>query len=102
MRTALLIGTGLIGTSAALALQNRGVHVHLEDHDPDQARTAAALGAGTTTPPDGPVDLAIIAVPPAHVAPTLADAIRRRVARGYIDVASVKGGPRRELEAMGC
>ncbi|WP_331756671.1 prephenate dehydrogenase [Streptomyces decoyicus] len=102
MRTALLIGTGLIGTSAALALQNRGVHVHLEDNDPDQARTAAALGAGTTTPPDGPVDLAIIAVPPAHVAPTLADAIRRRVARGYIDVASVKGGPRRELEAMGC
>ncbi len=24
------------------------------------------------------------------------------MARGYIDVASVKGGPRRELEAMGC
>ena len=26
----------------------------------------------------------------------------RGAARGYIDVASVKGGPRRELEAMGC
>ncbi|MCZ4609765.1 prephenate dehydrogenase, partial [Streptomyces sp. Lzd4kr] len=31
----------------------------------------------------------------------LADAMRRGVARGYLDVASVKGGPRRELEALG-
>ncbi|MBT2387007.1 prephenate dehydrogenase [Streptomyces sp. ISL-11] len=102
MRTALVIGTGLIGTSAALALAGRGVHVHLVDHDPAQARTAAALGAGTDQAPDGPVDLAIVAVPPAHVAATLAEAIRGGVARGYLDVASVKGGPRRELEALGC
>ncbi|MFI8231870.1 prephenate dehydrogenase [Streptomyces sp. NPDC085900] len=101
MRTALVIGTGLIGTSAALALSQRGVVVHLADHDPEQARTAAALGAGTDEAPDGPVDLAIVAAPPAHVATVLADAMRRGVARGYIDVASVKGGPRRELEALG-
>ena len=101
MRTALVIGTGLIGTSAALALAKRGVVVHLTDHDPEQARTAAALGAGTDEAPDGPVDLAIVAAPPAHVAGVLADAMRRGVARGYIDVASVKGGPRRELEALG-
>ncbi|MEU5889221.1 prephenate dehydrogenase [Streptomyces sp. NPDC047461] len=101
MRTALVIGTGLIGTSAALALVSRGVQVHLADHDPEQARTAAALGAGTDEEPEGPVDLAIVAAPPAHVAAVLADAMRRGVARGYIDVASVKGGPRRELEALG-
>ena len=101
MRTALVIGTGLIGTSAALALAGRGVTVHLVDHDPARARTAAALGAGTDEAPDGPVDLAIVAAPPAHVAGVLADAMRRGVARGYIDVASVKGGPRRELEGLG-
>ncbi|MFE7441411.1 prephenate dehydrogenase [Streptomyces chartreusis] len=101
MRTALVIGTGLIGTSAALALAARGVVVHLADHDHEQARTAAALGAGTDEAPDGPVDLAIVAAPPAHVAGVLADAMRRGVARGYLDVASVKGGPRRELEALG-
>ena len=101
MRTALVIGTGLIGTSAALALAGRGVAVHLADHDPEQARTAAALGAGTDEAPEGPVDLAIVAAPPAHVAGVLADAMRRGVARGYLDVASVKGGPRRELEALG-
>ncbi|MEU8579720.1 prephenate dehydrogenase [Streptomyces abikoensis] len=102
MRTALVIGTGLIGTSAALALAARGVRVHLMDHDPAQARTAAARGAGTDQAPDGPVDLAIVAVPPAHVAATLDEAIRGGLARAYLDVASVKGGPRRELEALGC
>ncbi|MFJ4684065.1 prephenate dehydrogenase [Streptomyces sp. NPDC091377] len=101
MRTALVIGTGLIGTSVALALVQRGVTVHLADHDPEQARTAVALGAGTEAAPEGPVDLAVVAAPPAHVAGVLADAMRRGVARGYLDVASVKGGPRRELEAQG-
>lgn len=102
MRTALVIGTGLIGTSAALTLAGRGVQVHLADHDADAARTAAALGAGTQEEPDGPVDLAIVAVPPAYVARTVADVLRRGVARAVLDVASVKGGPRRELEELGC
>ncbi|MFI9025127.1 prephenate dehydrogenase [Streptomyces sp. NPDC053560] len=101
MRTAIVIGTGLIGTSAALALSARGVRVHLADHDEAQARTAAALGAGTVEEPEGPVDLAIVAVPPAHVAAALADAMRRGTARAYLDVASVKGGPRRELAERG-
>ncbi len=102
MRTAVVIGTGLIGTSAALALVSRGIAVHLVDHDPESSRTAAALGAGTDEAPEGPVDLAIVAVPPAHVAAALADAMRAGTARGYLDVASVKGGPRRELEVLGC
>jgi prephenate dehydrogenase len=101
VRTAVVIGTGLIGTSAAQALAGRGVAVHLVDHDPERARTAAALGAGTDEPPEGRVDLAIVAVPPAHVATALAEAMRAGIARGYLDVASVKGGPRRELEALG-
>lgn len=102
MRTAVVIGTGLVGTSAALALAGRGITVYLVDQDAAQARTAAALGAGTDEPLEGRADLAIVAVPPAHVATTLADAMRRDLARAYLDVASVKGGPRRELEAMGC
>ncbi|MFD8986270.1 prephenate dehydrogenase, partial [Streptomyces sp. NPDC059564] len=101
MRTAVVIGTGLIGTSAALALTARGIAVHLVDHDPAQARTAAALGAGSDDAPEGQVDLAIIAVPPAYTAAALAAAIGRGTARAYVDVASVKGGPRRELAALG-
>jgi prephenate dehydrogenase len=101
VRSALVIGAGLIGTSAALALASRGVTVHLTDRDPEQARTAAVLGAGTDEAPEGPVDLVVVAAPPAHVAAALADAMRRGLGRGYLDVASVKGGPRRELEALG-
>jgi prephenate dehydrogenase len=101
VRTALVVGSGLMGTSAALALTARGVEVHLTDHDPSAARTAASLGAGIAGEPGEPVDLVIVAVPPAHVAATLADALDRGLGRGYLDVASVKGGPRRELEALG-
>jgi prephenate dehydrogenase len=101
MRTAAVIGTGLIGTSVALALASRGVTVHLSDTDPDAARTAASLGAGVLGPAEEPVDLAVVAVPPAHVATTVAEAQRSGLARGYLDVAGVKGGPRRDLQALG-
>jgi prephenate dehydrogenase len=101
MRTVAVVGTGLIGTSAALALSARGVTVHLEDADPDAARTAASLGAGTLEEPTGPVDLAVVAVPPALVGKVLADCQRRGLARCYTDVASVKSGPREEVAALG-
>ncbi|MCE7080801.1 prephenate dehydrogenase [Streptomyces sp. ST2-7A] len=101
MRTALVIGTGLIGTSVALALSSRGVRVHLRDVDPERPRTAAALGAGIDEPPDGPVDLAVVAVPPAHIAPTVARLQREGGARACLDVGSVKGRPRRELVELG-
>lgn len=101
MRTAAVVGTGLIGTSAALALSARGITVHLADADPDAARTAAALGAGTAEPAREPVDLAVIAVPPALVGQVLADCQRRGLARCYTDVASVKSGPRDDIAALG-
>jgi prephenate dehydrogenase len=90
-----VIGTGLIGTSIALAARRRGVTVFLADRDPVAARTAAALGAGLTRAPVGPVDLAVIAVPPSQVGAVLADAQASRLALDYTDVASVKAGPER-------
>lgn len=101
MRTALVIGSGLIGTSAALALAARGVRVHLRDAEHERVRTAVARGAGTDAEPEGVVDLAVVAVPPAHIAPAVAAAQRAGLARAYLDVGSVKGGPRRELTAAG-
>lgn len=101
MRTAAVIGTGLIGTSVALALTRRGVRVYLDDYDEGNLKTAAALGAGEGGRPDGPVDLAVIAVPPGYVAATLVQAQRSGLARAYTDVASVKAGPRRESELRG-
>ncbi|MGF1432311.1 prephenate dehydrogenase [Kitasatospora sp. LaBMicrA B282] len=102
MRTVAVVGTGLIGTSIALALTGRGITVYLSDADPDAAHTAAALGAGIAEEPAEPVDLAIVAVPPALVGKVLADCQRRDLAHSYTDVASVKAGPRSEIAALGC
>jgi prephenate dehydrogenase len=101
MRTAAIIGTGLIGTSAALALGRRGVRVYLADRDEDTARTAASLGAGEVGAPPEQVDLAIVAVPPAYVADVLVEAQQRGLARTYTDVASVKADPQHAAAARG-
>ncbi|MFJ2209264.1 prephenate dehydrogenase [Streptomyces microflavus] len=97
MRSAAVVGTGLIGTSVALALTARGVVVHLQDADADAARIAEARGAGTTALPSGPVDLAILAVPPSQVAAVLEQQQGRSLARSYTDVTSVKRGPEDEV-----
>jgi prephenate dehydrogenase len=108
LRSAVVIGTGLIGTSIALALRERGVPVGLADQDPAAARLAADIGAGTvlpgalTTPAAQPADLAVLAVPPAAAAPALAAAQAAGLARWYTDVASVKGAVLDRARALGC
>lgn len=100
--TAAVVGTGLIGTSVALALVRRGVVVHLLDRDPGAARVAAERGAGLFGPPAEPVDLAVLAVPPGQVARVLAEQQRHGLARSYTDVASVKEQPLAAAAAEGC
>src|SRR6266700_28846 len=105
-RTAVVVGSGLIGTSIALALSERGTDVWLSDTDQTAARLAAELGAGKVLDadgaPGGPADIAVLAVPPAAVARSLAAAQRRSLARCYTDVASVKELPLREARGLGC
>ncbi|MFD4504855.1 prephenate dehydrogenase [Streptomyces sp. NPDC058457] len=102
MRSAVVVGTGLIGTSVALALSAQGVAVHLRDADPEAAGMAASLGAGTVEAPTAAVDLAVLAVPPALVGSVLADAQAAGIARHYTDVASVKAEPREDVVVLGC
>jgi prephenate dehydrogenase len=101
-----VIGTGLIGTSVALALRERGTVVWLTDADPASSRLAADLGAGAELPdpgpPAGPADIAVLAMPPEAVAPALAAAQARRLARCYTDVASVKQLPLARARQLGC
>jgi prephenate dehydrogenase len=101
-----IIGTGLIGTSVALAMREHGVAVWLHDRDPHSARLAADLGAGSPLPaaglPYAAADLAVIAVPPAAVAAELASAQSRALARTYTDVASVKALPLASARSLGC
>jgi prephenate dehydrogenase len=103
MRVA-VIGTGLIGTSIALALREHGSRVWLADSDRAAAQLAADLGAGELLPevPAEPADVAVIAVPPVAVAATLAAAQARSLACCYTDVASVKQLPVAQSRARGC
>ncbi|HEV2933506.1 MAG TPA: prephenate dehydrogenase [Streptosporangiaceae bacterium] len=97
-----VVGTGLIGTSVALALREKGSQVWLTDSDPAAARLAADLGAGELLHKGVTADVAVIAVPPAAVAATLAAAQARNMARCYTDVASVKQLPVAQARAAGC
>jgi prephenate dehydrogenase len=102
----LIAGTGLIGTSVALALRERGAEVWLSDADEATARLAADLGAGTVVgdlrDAKGIADVAVLAVPPAAVARTLGRAQDCAVADWYTDVASVKELPVKQARDLGC
>jgi prephenate dehydrogenase len=104
--SAVVIGTGLIGTSVALALRFRGVAVWLADQDDDALRLAVSLGAGEPLPPGGvpggPAVVAVLAVPPTAVAAQLRAAQQRGLARCYTDVASVKELPLAAARELGC
>lgn len=102
LRTAVVVGTGLIGTSVALALTACGVRVHLEDRDPGAAARAQSVGAGTLEPPAVPADLAVVAVPPDAVGTVVRDCRRRALAVHTLDLADVKAVPLADLTALGC
>ena len=105
--SAVVVGTGLIGTSIALALRERDVRVWLADREPASARLAADIGAGAVVGADfadltEPADLAVLAVPPAAAGPALAGAQAAGAARWYTDVASVKGSVLAAARDLGC
>ncbi|MFG1913251.1 prephenate dehydrogenase [Micromonospora sp. NPDC048898] len=102
IRQVVVIGTGLMGTSVALALRRAGIGVWLRDRDPAALEQAVRLGAGLASDPGAPVDLAVLAVPPAAVAATLHDSQRDRIAEFYTDVASVKSSVFAAAAARGC
>ncbi|MCA2222570.1 prephenate dehydrogenase [Nonomuraea aurantiaca] len=118
LRTVLVVGTGLIGTSIALALRERGLRVLLADHDQGAVRLARELGAGEEWHPEThaqaasasgesgesgeTIDLAVLAVPPALVAGELLALQRNGTATFYTDVASVKVEPIERAAQLGC
>jgi prephenate dehydrogenase len=102
----LVAGTGLIGTSIALALRAKGAEVWLSDADEATAKLAADLGAGTVVPDlrdaKGIADVAVLAMPPAVVGEMLGYAQECAVAEWYTDVASVKALPVAQARGLGC
>lgn len=95
-----IVGTGLIGTSAGIALSRAGYDVTLHDPSPTAAGLARDLGAGRLAPPVGssdPVadvgavpDVVVVAAPPDVAGSVVVESLRRWPSATVTDVASVK------------
>lgn len=101
----LVVGTGLIGTSVALAARAAGYDVWLADRDADRLSMAVSVGAGQRRDASlDRVDIAVAAVPPAAVAAVVHQLISSSVAGTITHLASVQSDPQAEVEASdpGC
>ena len=97
----LVIGTGLIGASVALALRRAGVDVLLSDPDPENLRIAREAGAGRVLESDDVPAIVVVAVPPRRAPSVLAAASRQHPTATLTDVTSVKEGVIAEAVAAG-
>ncbi|WP_433241360.1 prephenate dehydrogenase [Streptosporangium sp. CA-135522] len=103
IRRVSVLGTGVIGTSIALALRRAGVHVGLYDLDTRVVAEAELMGAGIALHPDDPpADVVVIATPPSTVVGVLRDAQDCGLGAVYTDVASTKARIFAEAEVAGC
>jgi prephenate dehydrogenase len=97
----LVVGTGLIGTSVALAARAAGYEVWLDDVDHDRLRLAVSVEAGRARDGESPaVDLVVVAVPPFAVASVVSDIASQFVHANITHVASVQAEPERQVETV--
>ncbi|MBS4753739.1 prephenate dehydrogenase [Nocardioides sp. zg-ZUI104] len=89
-----VVGTGLIGTSIALACRRAGLEVLLTDAAADHVRTASGLGAGRPRTEEDVPQLVVVAVPPDALGAAIRAALDAAGPDTYVtDVGSVKGAP---------
>ena len=98
LRRVRIIGAGLIGTSIALRLKERGWGVEIRDVDSvNEAIASDLLGQGS----DGvKPELVIIATPPSAVLTTLKSEYQRNPEATFIDVSSIKTKVQQEVESV--
>ena len=97
--TVLVVGTGLLGASAGLALRARGVDVALDDPSPTARALARDVGAGRLAGPDEDPDLVLGAAPPDVTADVVAEQLLAHPRAVVTDVASVKAAVLRGVTA---
>lgn len=93
-----IVGTGLIGTSLALALAELGFTVDLEDRDPAARNLARDLVRSNLG--NGQPALVVIATPPSAAMTTLKREFESFPEAIFIDVGSVKNNLLREVESF--
>lgn len=95
----LVVGTGLLGTSIALACRRAGLDVLLSDVAAEHLRTARGLGAGRLVAAGDAPQLVVVAVPPDHLGASVVEALSATDAV-VTDVGSVKTRPLRQVAAV--
>ena len=93
-----IVGTGLVGTSIALACRRAGIDVVLTDLSAKHVRTASGLGAGRPRSADDRPVLVVVAVPPDHLADAIVAALTDSDAL-VTDVGSIKSRPLTRLHS---
>ena len=96
----LVIGTGLIGTSIALALVRAGVEVVLRDEDAEQLATAIGMSAGVEHTDQTP-NIVVVAVSPRSAPYVMANASKEFTEATITDVTSVKSSVLRQAVYSG-
>lgn len=97
----LILGSGLIGGSIALALKRVQIDVVLDDIDAEQVAVAQARGGGRPLAPGDTPDIVIVAVPPQEAPIALARMSERFPMATITDVTSVKSPILRAALAAG-
>ncbi|MDO4243745.1 MAG: prephenate dehydrogenase [Actinomyces sp.] len=96
----LVVGSGLLGTSLALALSSAGIEVQLEDTSPTSLALARDMGAGMPRAPrDEEPRLVVVATPPDVTAVVVLDQLAAHPEAVVTDVASVKERVAAEVRA---
>ncbi|MCL8026057.1 prephenate dehydrogenase [Nocardioides bruguierae] len=90
-----VVGTGLLGTSVALACRRAGLEVLLTDASAEHVATAVELGAGRPRLPEDAPQLVVVAVPPSALGAVITDVLVATLEHGTVvtDVGSVKAAP---------
>ena len=94
-----IVGSGLIGSSIALALSARGIKVTMVDIDPSAESLAQDLVGEVPTGLE--VDLTLIASPVSTISEVIKREIEQGINLGFIDISSVKVNPVVEVSALG-
>lgn len=96
----LIAGTGLIGTSVALALRGAGHEVLLHDRSGEHLDEAVRLGAGRRVAPEDVPDVVVVAVPPTQVRSVISGLGSTYLNATFTDVSSVKTQPVHDVETI--
>jgi prephenate dehydrogenase len=97
--SALIVGSGLVGTSAGMALSRAGIEVLFTDRDERASALASQLSGGAVWRGEA-VDISIVAVPIPALAQVICEQIQMNLARTVIDLGSVKVKPVLEVQTL--